>query len=709
MDMVLDKRSCVILLKIIEKDKPVVVKTLSRELNISERTIRYDLNKIDDWLKSNGLEPLYRIPGKGITAYQKQKKLIRDLLKNIDGYSYVNSTEERKKIIALKLLESTKPITLNDLEDELFVSKNTIIKELKVLKEWFKERGVNLVSKPRIGYFLEGMENMKRRAVKELMTEIFEKDMAVDIIKAINGRVKVDSGISKEIKSLFKDLDINYIEACVRYTEKLLEKEFTYESYVNLVTHIAIAIKRLRDNKEIKMSPCNLSKIKEFTEFKAAESMAEKLEKKFNIKIPEDEIGYIAMHLVGTKVQKDLNNQYEKESISEMAWDLINNFEKEYKIVLSDKDKLFKNLILHLRPAVYRMKFDIKIHNPLLNEIKHRFKRVFDTTKKIIKNIKVKYDISFTEDEIGYIAMHFGSALHLQSKFKGRKFNVLVVCGSGVGTAKLLEAQLKIKFPQINIVDTISSLDTEKYVNRNIDFLISTINIESKFFKTIVVSPLLNTKDCQLIQNTLNITHIEDNDNIENIVTQIMNSISNHCKIENYEQLLNEITYILKNKAKLTNELEGGKPMLNELITEETIALNVEAEDWRDAVYKGAEILLNKDYIEKSYIDGIIKNIVEIGPYIVIAPGIALPHARPEAGVKKLSMSLMTLKNPVEFGNEDNDPVKLVITLAATDNETHLKALSQLMGLLNNSEDIKNIFNAKNKKEILCIIEKHSK
>ncbi|SHH74673.1 Transcriptional antiterminator [Caloranaerobacter azorensis DSM 13643] len=706
----LDKRSCVILLKIIEKDSPIVVKTLSQELNISERTIRYNLNKIDDWLKSNGLAPLNRIPGKGIFANQKQKKMIRDLLKNIDTYFYVNSTEERKKIIALKLLESSKPITINDLENELLVSKNTVLKELKVLREWFKERGVELVSKPRIGYFLEGMENMKRRAVKELMTEIFEKDMAVDIIRAINGRVKVDSGISKEIKSLFKDLDINYIEACVRYTEKLLEKEFTYESYVNLVTHIAIAIKRLRDNKEIKMSPCNLSKIKEFTEFEAAKSMAEKLEEKFNIKIPEDEIGYIAMHLVGTKVQKDLNNQYEKESISEIACDLINNFEKEFKIVLSDKSGLMKNLILHLRPAVYRMEFDIKIHNPLLNDIKNRFKRVFDTTKKIVKDIEKKYDISFNEDEIGYIAMHFGSALHLQSKFKGRKFNVLVVCGSGVGTAKLLEAQLKIKFPQINIVDTISSLDTDKYLNKNIDFLISTIDIESKFFKTIVVSPLLNTKDCRIIQNTLNITQIEDSsNNVEKVVSQIMNSISNHCKIENYEQLLNEIIYILKNKTQFINELEGGKPMLNELITEETIALNVEVKDWKDAVYKGAEMLLIKDYIDKSYIDGIIKNILEIGAYIVIAPGIALPHARPECGVKKLSMSLMTLKNPVEFGNEDNDPVKLVITLAAIDNEMHLKALSQLMGLLNNSEDVQAIFNAKNKKEILCIIEKYSK
>jgi mannitol/fructose-specific phosphotransferase system IIA component (Ntr-type) len=129
--------------------------------------------------------------------------------------------------------------------------------------------------------------------------------------------------------------------------------------------------------------------------------------------------------------------------------------------------------------------------------------------------------------------------------------------------------------------------------------------------------------------------------------------------------------------------------MLKDLITYENIEVDVEAVDWEDAVYRGAKILLDKEYITPKYIDEITNKVKEIGPYIVIAPGIALSHARPEDGVKKLSMSIMTLKNPIEFGNEDNDPVKLLITLGAVDNETHLKALYELMKLLNNSEDVK--------------------
>ncbi|MCT4565981.1 MAG: PTS sugar transporter subunit IIA [Maledivibacter sp.] len=149
--------------------------------------------------------------------------------------------------------------------------------------------------------------------------------------------------------------------------------------------------------------------------------------------------------------------------------------------------------------------------------------------------------------------------------------------------------------------------------------------------------------------------------------------------------------------------------MLKDLITYENIEVDVEAVDWEDAVYRGAKILLDKEYITPKYIDEITNKVKEIGPYIVIAPGIALSHARPEDGVKKLSMSIMTLKNPIEFGNEDNDPVKLLITLGAVDNETHLKALYELMKLLNNSEDVKKIFKAKDKQEILKVLSKYSK
>jgi PTS system ascorbate-specific IIA component len=148
--------------------------------------------------------------------------------------------------------------------------------------------------------------------------------------------------------------------------------------------------------------------------------------------------------------------------------------------------------------------------------------------------------------------------------------------------------------------------------------------------------------------------------------------------------------------------------MLSELIDSEVINLDVECINWMDAIKKGTELLLNKDYIEKSYEEAIIDNFIKLGPYMVIAPGIVLSHARHEQGVKRLSLSIITLKNPVNFGSEMNDPVKLIITLAAIDDKSHMKALEELMGLFMNTEDLNSLMMEKDKEKILMLLNKYS-
>lgn len=148
--------------------------------------------------------------------------------------------------------------------------------------------------------------------------------------------------------------------------------------------------------------------------------------------------------------------------------------------------------------------------------------------------------------------------------------------------------------------------------------------------------------------------------------------------------------------------------MLKNLLTRETIKLHVSCGDWIEAIQLGTSILIEKGYVEKSYEQAIIECFKRYGPYMVIAPGIVLSHARPENGVNTLSMSLVTLKNPIRFGNETNDPVKLIITLAATDNETHLKALAQLMELLMNEENIKIIVTASDVDSVIAVIQEYS-
>lgn len=146
--------------------------------------------------------------------------------------------------------------------------------------------------------------------------------------------------------------------------------------------------------------------------------------------------------------------------------------------------------------------------------------------------------------------------------------------------------------------------------------------------------------------------------------------------------------------------------MLNELLTKDFIRTKVCCKDWKQAIYEGVKLLEDKDLVKECYKNAILRNFKEFGPYMVIAPGIVLSHARPEDGVNKKSISLITLENPVEFGSELNDPVTLVITLAAEDNVSHLDVLKDLMGLLSNEEDLNSLFNANNEEDILKILNK---
>lgn len=143
---------------------------------------------------------------------------------------------------------------------------------------------------------------------------------------------------------------------------------------------------------------------------------------------------------------------------------------------------------------------------------------------------------------------------------------------------------------------------------------------------------------------------------------------------------------------------------LRDLLRPQLVDVAVVAQDWEDAVRKAGKLLVADEAIEPRFIDAMIQVAKDLGPYIVVAPGIALPHARPEDGVKKGSIGIMTLDPPIPFGNERNDPVFLVVTLAAIDNEQHVTGLAQMAAVLGQEDLVERLRRTKDKDEILEIM-----
>jgi mannitol operon transcriptional antiterminator len=148
---------------------------------------------------------------------------------------------------------------------------------------------------------------------------------------------------------------------------------------------------------------------------------------------------------------------------------------------------------------------------------------------------------------------------------------------------------------------------------------------------------------------------------------------------------------------------------LSDLLPGERIRLGVRVDNWQEAIRAAGKLLFASGAVTSDYPEAMVNVAKELGPYIVIAPGVALPHAATEAGAKQTALSLVKLADPVNFGNPDNDPVRLVIGLSAIDKKVHILALQALAELLLSKDLVDRLFNAESINSILKVLQEAEK
>lgn len=140
-------------------------------------------------------------------------------------------------------------------------------------------------------------------------------------------------------------------------------------------------------------------------------------------------------------------------------------------------------------------------------------------------------------------------------------------------------------------------------------------------------------------------------------------------------------------------------------INENYLLLDKETKTAEEAIREAGKLLVDNGNVEERYIDAMVKGFKDVGPYIVLAPNIAIPHARPEHGVLKQGLSFVRLKEPVVFGHPTNDPVQLVFAICGIDNTSHMSMLSTLAEVLRDQKKLNVLLSSNSKKEILSILQ----
>ena len=266
--------------------------------------------------------------------------------------------------------------------------------------------------------------------------------------------------------------------------------------FQNLVIHIMIALLRLKE--DTKSMPCEYdSEIEKSREYEVAEILCQELEQRFEVHFPKVEIYYIAMHLSGKKaVQYNSNTLYLNQDYEELMNQIMKEINDKFAMNFMTDLDLYTSLSLHLQPMMNRLKYGMVIQNPLLQQIKSENPLAFEISILAAHIIQSYINKSVSENEIGYIALHFALAIERYQK-NGPKKNVIIICASGMGSSQILLYKIKQRFK-----DNINSIYvTELYELSNIDqlaydFILSTVPIPFKTeIPAIHVQYFLNDQD----------------------------------------------------------------------------------------------------------------------------------------------------------------------------------------------------------------------
>jgi len=663
-----NKRSGKLLSILLENNDPLTTKELAEKLDVSSRTVRSDLKKIEYWLENRGIK-LVRKRGVGVwldTDHTHKIELSKEL-SNTDKKIFNHSSSARQQHILKSLLLKNKgKTTMQALADEMYVSKTTIYKDLDKVEEWLNKQNLKLIRKRYYGLEIQGKEKNWRKAFANLLVEFNKNDYEefADNEKEINFETRIDQQTYNQLQALFPDTSFKSVEKILEKTEDELDFVFTDETFVGLVIHIAISIARLAKGQDIEMEIDQLMSLKEKEEFEIATFLANKIEDNLNIEIPEAEIGYISLHILGAKHQQNLQShniedilENTKDEIVDIAENIINMTEHILNVNLSGDRQLLLGLVLHLRPTINRLKYGMSLRNPLLKQIKKNYAKVYRAAWAATIIFENRLGINIPEAEIGYIALHLGAALERLSN----EIKAVIICGSGIGTSQLIATKIKNKFPNIIITKIMSIRDIKSAVDLNADIIISSVpldeNIKSKISKpTAYISSLLTADDIALIKDKIG-------------------SLKKSMQTERLD-------------------LNSTFDQVEHLFEDDLIFINLPEMSKEELIKHLSNKLIEKNIVEEGFIQSALER--ESLTSTAIGRGTAIPHGEKEY-VNESKVILATLEKPIKWGENKVDTVYL---LALKDKDTAGAFFKHFQFIMQNEELKIRITNAEDSSEV---------
>ena len=622
---------------LIRSDDYTTANKLAQKLDVSPRTIYVYLDGLDELLKQHKCK-MKKVPGKGIILKGSLNNR-RELSQSIDQTESDDLDPIMRQLSIVKMLLNDERFSYQQLADKYFVSRSTIVKDFKNIRELFLTKDIDIIFSNKGSKIIATESNIQKTWIKILsfQYEYICGQPPHDPLHYscfLQNECSLDKQAMDELLNEVNLMGNNY-ELADHYRIHLLESLTVFFYRVSRGYH-------LKEN-----SDYIFEKVKDLETYYIAHNIAESLHEIEGDYYTIEDTLYINECLIASGIKNKINAAHRLyfERIADLFIDRISNILNDD---FSDDSKLKEGLINHLIPMYFRLKNNIKMQNPYISEIKKQYSMMFHMTWYVVVDIEKEIGNKIPEDEIAFLMIHFQSALERRREIK----KILIGRKTGLLTGEILTRRIRRVLPSIHIYEDITEEEIKKRDLSKVDLIISTIPINITEPPVISINPMLS--DAELRELEKQVTELFSKHSI-------LSYKDKHC--------LNEHPIILSFKDQLIIERDSVSSMeegLNRLLTP----------------------LENENSVENEYRKSVFDR--EIMSSTSFETGVAIPHGNPNY-VNETQINILINDKKISWGDKKVD---LIILLSVAKSDIHSIGffIERLYDVIQSRDELERVF-----------------
>lgn len=444
---------------------------LARRFAVSTRTVRTDITALNALLEQHGAQFVlnrgagYQLKVDDAQRFQHLQQQTRSPLR------VPRTSPDRIRYLLTRFLTAAYSLKLEDLAEEWFVSRATLQNDMAEVREWLGRYHLTIESKPHYGMKLFGSEVAIRTCLTDLLWQIDQEqpDSPLVTIEALN------HGILASLQPM-----LQRCFAC--YNIRLSDEG---ERYLRL--YCAVAVRRISEG-----YPLNDPGAEDIGDEvrEAAHDLINQLRPLVSKPISPAEENWLRVNIAARRIQDVAPSAINADDADALVDYLLSYINNHYNFNLQSDEQLRADLLTHIKTMITRVRYQIHIPNPLLDNIKQHYPMAYDVTLAAVTSWGKYTPYVISENEIGFLVLHIGVGLerHYDVGYQ-RHPQVLLVCDSGNSTLRMIEAMLMRKYPQLQVTARLSQREYEARTRIDEDFVISTIRLSEKEKPVVVMSP----------------------------------------------------------------------------------------------------------------------------------------------------------------------------------------------------------------------------